>query len=39
MKKKKKTKKRHVEVYPTFTDYYEGTKLKKRRGIGGTHYF
>lgn len=39
MKNKKKKKKYTVKVTPTFTDYYLGKKLKKRRGLGGTFNF
>lgn len=37
--KHKKNKKKSIKVYPTFTDYYEGNKLKRRRGLGGFQEF
>lgn len=33
--KKRRIRRRTVEVYPTFTETYESGRLKKRRGIGG----
>jgi len=38
-KKNKKRKKKNLIIRPTFVEYYENKKLKKRRGISGTYNF